>query len=105
MMTAGAGGAITGKGADLFVIDDPVKNDEQALSETFRKKQWDWMLSTALSRLEPEGVMLVIMTHWHEDDIGGRIARGDLEMDPDHSEPWTVLKLPAIATEAEPAWH
>ncbi len=104
MMTAGAGGPITGKGADLFIIDDPVKNDEQALSETFRKHQWDWMLSTALSRIEPNGVMVVIMTHWHGDDLGGRIERGDLEHDPDHKEPWTILKMPALAIENEPAW-
>ena len=90
MVCAGVGGAITGRGADLLVIDDPVKNAEEANSETYRERAWDWYRSTAYTRLEPVGIIVLIQTRWHEDDLAGRILadeRGD----------WEVLSLPAIA--------
>ncbi len=98
MVTAGVGGPITGKGAHLLIVDDPVKNAEQALSETIRDKQWDWWLSTARTRLEPGAVVVVLMTRWHEADLGGRLlaaakAGGD---------PVRELRLPAIATGDDP---
>ena len=73
MTTAGVGGPITGKGADLLIIDDPVKNYEEAHSQTFRDRAWDWFTSTAYTRLEPGATCVVIMTRWHEDDLVGRI--------------------------------
>lgn len=73
MACAGAGGAITGKGADLIIIDDPVKNDKQAHSIVYRERIWDWFLATVYTRLEPEGAIIVVMTRWHEDDLCGRI--------------------------------
>jgi predicted phage terminase large subunit-like protein len=94
MQTAGVGGALTGKGADLLVIDDPVKNSEQAQSATYREKAWDWYASTAYTRLEPGGAVIVIQTRWHEDDLAGKILTNA-----DDSEPWDVLNLPAIAEE------
>jgi predicted phage terminase large subunit-like protein len=99
MYAQGAGGAITGKGADLLIVDDPIKNDQDARSEAFRKHQWEWLQSTALSRLEPNGVAVIIMTSWHLDDIGQRIQAGKLG-----GHDWTILKLPAVAEVAEPAW-
>lgn len=60
MQTAGVGGPITGKGADLLIVDDPVKNSEDANSETLRERMWDWWQSTAYSRLEPGGAAVVI---------------------------------------------
>lgn len=106
-VTAGAGGAITGKGAHLFVIDDPLKNSEEAQSETIRNKQWDWFRSTAYTRIEPGGVLVVVMTRWHMDDLAGRIIRELSEV-----EPWEVISFPAIAenvdvlgrTEGEALW-
>lgn len=71
--SAGVGGAITGKGADIFFIDDPIKNREEAESETYREKTWDWFTSTAFTRLAPGGVMVIILTRWNLDDIAGRI--------------------------------
>ena len=68
MQTAGVGGAITGKGADLLIIDDPVKNAEQANSDVYREKTWEWYTSTAYTRLEPGGAVILIQTRWHEDD-------------------------------------
>jgi predicted phage terminase large subunit-like protein len=108
MTTAGVGGALTGKGAHLLVIDDPVKNAEEAQSKTVREKHWEWYRSTAYSRLEPGGVVVIVMTRWHEDDLAGRLlAAGDAE-----GERWRHLRLPAIAeqgdalgrTPGEPLW-
>ncbi len=92
MITAGVGGSITGRGAHLLLIDDPVKDAEQADSPTYRQKTWDWWQSTASSRLEPGGVAIVIQTRWHEDDLAGRLIA-------DGSENWRVINFPAIAEE------
>lgn len=97
MQTAGVGGAITGKGADLLVIDDPVKNALEANSETYRQRTWEWYTSTAYTRLEPGGAVILIMTRWHEDDLGGRIIAQAKET----GEPWFALNLPAIAGEGD----
>jgi predicted phage terminase large subunit-like protein len=98
MDTAGVGGPITGKGADLLVIDDPVKNAEEAASPTFRAKTWDWYASTAYTRLEPGGAVVLIQTRWHADDLAGRILAGA----DSGGEPWDVLNLPALAEDADP---
>lgn len=108
MQTAGVGGAITGKGADLLIIDDPVKNAEQANSEVYREKTWEWYTSTAYTRLEPGGAVILIQTRWHEDDLAGRI----LEQARKTGEPWATVNLPALAGEedelgrayGEPLW-
>lgn len=90
MATAGAGGAITGRGADLLIIDDPFKNAEEANSEVIREKVWDWWQSTASTRLSPTGVVLIINTRWHLDDLSGRL----LEREPEN---WQLVNFPAIA--------
>jgi len=95
MMTAGAGGALTGKGADLLIIDDPIKNAEEAHSPTIRQNIWDWFVSTAYSRLEPNGSCIIIMTRWHKQDLVGRLLE-------DFSSDWQLLKIPAIATSDDP---
>lgn len=95
MLAAGIGGSITGRGADLLIIDDPVKSVEDAESATMRERTWEWYCGTALTRLEPGAAVIVIMTRWHEDDLGGRI------LDNDRGE-WRVLRLPALAEEDDP---
>jgi len=90
MFTAGAGGPLTGKGADLLIVDDPVKNAEQALSETYRRRTWDWFQSTALTRLEPGGAAIVNMTRWHHDDLVGRLKQEET------AHRWRTLHFPAI---------
>lgn len=95
MQTAGIGGPLTGKGANLLVIDDPVKNAEEAESEEYQERNWDWYLSVAHTRLEPdidglEGVVLLILTRWHEADLGGKVIS-------EHGDQWEVLNLPALA--------
>lgn len=100
MYTAGVGGAITGKGASLLIIDDPVKNMEEARSATVREKAWQWYTSTAYTRLEPNGVILIIQTRWHDDDLSGRILT-EAKGEGSGGEPWHVLSLPAVAEGAE----
>lgn len=94
MKTAGAGGAITGKGANLFIIDDPVKSAEDADSETIREKQWQWWQGTIIPRMEPPYLVVMVMTRWHEDDLAGRC----LAHEPGE---WAQISFPAIADHAE----
>lgn len=94
MFTTGVGGALTGKGANLLIIDDPVKNDREALSTTMRERNKNWYRATARTRLEAPGAIVVIQTRWHEDDLAGWLQReGD--------EDWLVISLPAIAEHDE----
>jgi predicted phage terminase large subunit-like protein len=93
MVCAGVGGPITGRGADLLVIDDPVKSAEEADSETYRNRAWDWYRSTAYTRLEPGGTIILIMTRWHEDDLAGRVLAEAGKT----GERWEIIKLPALA--------
>lgn len=97
MITAGVGGPITGRGADLLLIDDPVKNAEDARSPTLRAKAWDWYQSTAHTRLEPGGSAVLIMTRWHADDLAGRVLKNAAE----RGESWRVRKLPAVAGDGD----
>lgn len=97
MQTAGVGGPITGKGAKILIIDDPVKNAEQANSATYREKAKDWFNSTAYTRLEPDGAVILIQTRWHEDDLGGWLLS-------DSKEDWTIIDLPAISDDGKPLW-
>ena len=98
MITAGVGGPMTGKGADLLIIDDPVKNRAEADSPTFRKNTWEWWQSTAYTRLEPGGIAVVMQTRWHEDDLAGRLIA---EME-SGGEQWHVVRLPAVAEKTDP---
>lgn len=95
MVTTGAGGSLTGRGADMLVIDDPVKNEQEAFSELYRDRVWDWYQATARTRLEPGGCVLLIMTRWHEDDLAGRL----LAQQPGR---WRVVSLPALAEHDDP---
>lgn len=107
MDSLGALGAITGKGANLLIIDDPVKNDAQANSAKMRDNLWDWFMSTALTRLEPNGVLLLVMTRWHEDDICGRIIMTQnctyYKKDRKYNNiDWLIVKIPAVAEKNDP---
>ncbi len=98
MLTAGVGGPITGEGAELMIIDDPLKDAEEALSETIRDKQWDWWQSTARTRLEPGAVVIVLMTRWHEADLAGKLLSAAKE----GGDPVREIRLPALAGEKDP---
>jgi len=88
-VAAGVGTAVTGRGAHILLIDDPVKDREEADSELRRQRVWEWFTSTAYTRLAPNGAIVLIQTRWHEDDLAGRLleAKGDT---------WEVLDLPAL---------
>lgn len=90
MLTAGIGGAITGRGANVLVIDDPVKDEQEAASQTIQQRNIDWYRTTANTRLEPGGVQILIMTRWHENDLAGMLLA-------EEGHEWTVLNLPALA--------
>jgi hypothetical protein len=92
----GVGGATTGKGADILLIDDPLKNRQDADSPVVRESTWQWYKSTARTRLSPDGAIVLIMTRWHTDDLAARILAGD------NAHLWEVINLPAIATQDEP---
>jgi len=91
--SSGVGGGITGRGMDLGIIDDPVKDAEQAYSQTYRDKVWEWYQSTFYTRLMPGGGILVILTRWHEDDLAGRLLKDAKN----GGEQWQVISYPAIA--------
>lgn len=99
-VAAGVGTAITGRGADVLLIDDPLKDREEADSELQRGKVWDWYTSTAYTRLAPGGRVIVIQTRWHEDDLSGRL----LEQSTRGGDKWEVLELPAISDAGEALW-
>lgn len=77
METTGLFGQLTGKGADLMIIDDPIKSSEDADSQAQKDKLWDWYLSTSRTRLHPGGGLIVVQTRWAEDDLIGRIINND----------------------------
>jgi hypothetical protein len=102
---AGILGGVTGRGADLLIIDDPIKTAQEAQSEVYRNRVWDEYQSSLSTRLMPNGAQIVILTRWHHDDIAGRL----LKEQPDE---WEVISLPALAEEndqlgrevGEPLW-
>ena len=96
-ISVGVGGAITGRGADILLLDDPIKNREEAESEVYRNKVWDFYTSTAYTRLNPGGAIIVILTRWHLDDLAGRLLKAQQE----GGEQWEVIEFPAIALEDE----
>ena len=101
MMTAGVGGPFTGRGFDLLIIDDPIKNRQEANSAALRRHVWEWWRSTARTRLEPGGSIIVVMTRWHEDDLAGKLL-GAAPDDGGAIDRWQHIRLPALAEEDDP---
>jgi len=107
MFVAGIGGPFTGRGFDLIIIDDPIKNDAEALSPVYRKRNWNWYRSVARPRLAPGGSIILIMTRWHEQDLAGAVLGNPPEDDEDDAfldedvtpDKWEVINLPALAEE------
>jgi predicted phage terminase large subunit-like protein len=92
----GVGGPLTGRPVDVLLVDDPVKDRAAAESARQRQTTWEWWESVALTRLAPGGIVVLIQTRWHEDDLAGRVLSrpGPLR--------WRVLTLPAIAGDQDP---
>jgi len=92
LRATGIGGAITGLRADVAIVDDPIKSREEAESERYRERVWEWFTSDLVSRLSERGRIVVCSTRWHRDDLVGRLLRGS-------AADWAVLSFPAIADE------
>ena len=91
IFSVGIGGGVTGRPAEGLIIDDPVKDREEADSEAYRQRNKDWWTDTGTARLAPGAFVVVIMTRWHEDDLGGWLEAND-----DLGE-WRILRIPAQA--------
>lgn len=91
---AGVGGSITGVGGEFLIIDDPIKNQEEADSPVYRDKVWDWYTSTLYTRLERDGAILLTQTRWHDDDLAGRLLQ--LQKSDPAADQWEVLSFPAM---------
>ena len=110
MTVSGIGGPITGRGFDLVIIDDPIKNDQEALSKVYRERNWRWYRSVLRPRLEPGGSIVIVMTRWHQGDLAGRLLyNAEVEEDEELAEledvppdPWEVINFPAIAEAGDP---
>jgi predicted phage terminase large subunit-like protein len=94
-LSVGVRGAITGRRADLVIIDDPVKSQSDAESGRQREHIWDWYKSDVTTRLKPGGKVVLIMTRWHPDDLGGQL------LEQSRAE-WRVVRLPALAEAGDP---
>ena len=93
-LAVGVRQAVTGRRADLVLIDDPVKSQADADNAMARERVWDWYRSDLVTRLRPGGRVVLIMTRWHPDDLGGRLLSSA-----DH---WRVVRLPALAEAEDP---
>ncbi|MFJ2278859.1 terminase large subunit domain-containing protein [Streptomyces sp. NPDC087866] len=100
LVTAGVGGSLTGMGAHLAVVDDPLKDAKAAASPTVLGDLWDWWQQVLNTRMEPTGSIVVIQTRWSENDLAGRILTQDAARD---KARWTVINLPAIADSPDDA--
>jgi predicted phage terminase large subunit-like protein len=90
----GIHGPVTGRRADLVLIDDPIKSLAEAESPLARDHLWNWYRAELTTRLKPRGRIVLVMTRWHEDDLAGRLL--------DSGDAWTQLRLPALAEPADP---
>jgi hypothetical protein len=98
---ASVGGSITGRRSDVTLIDDPLRGAADAESETIRQGIWDWYQAEVYTRQKPGSRIVVVMTRWHPDDLGGRL----LQASESGGDKWTVLKLPAICDSLEDPLH
>lgn len=95
LLAVGVGGAATGSGSNILVIDDPHKDRREADSKNARDAVWTWYTDTIYPRLEPRGAIVVVMQRWHEDDLAGRLLKAQTS----GGDVWDVISLPAIAEE------
>jgi predicted phage terminase large subunit-like protein len=99
-VAAGVGTAVTGRGADILIIDDPLKDREEAESETRRETVWNWYTSTAYTRLQGMRAEILVQTRWHADDLAGRL----LEAEAKGGKKWDKLILPALMSDGGALW-
>ena len=97
---AGVGGSITGRGADLLIIDDP-HSEQDALNVNALERTWEWYTSGPRQRLQPGGIIVVVMTRWNMKDLTGRLINAQKETKADQ---WEVIEFPAILPNNKPVW-
>ena len=97
---AGVGGAITGRGADLLIIDDP-HSEQDALSESAMEGAYEWYTSGPRQRLQPGGAIVLVMTRWSTIDLTGQLMKAQVEPKADQ---WEVVEFPAIMESGVPTW-
>jgi predicted phage terminase large subunit-like protein len=97
---AGVGGSITGRGADLLIIDDP-HTEQDSLSDSAMERTFDWYSSGPRQRLQPGGSILLVMTRWAQDDLTGRLLKNQTEI---KSDQWNLIEFPAILESGKPVW-
>ena len=100
-LATGRGGALTGEGIDLLLIDDPFKNRDEVESSLIRDKAWDWLTGVAFQRLEPGGSAVICQQRWHADDM---IGRAQQQAEQEFAAPWQTINLPAVAEDGSPLW-
>lgn len=93
LKSVGVGGGLTGRAVDIAIIDDPVKDDIEAQSQTYRERVWQWYLTVLSTRLHNNSKQILIMTRWHEDDLAGRLINPEINKD---YKDWEIIKIPAI---------
>ena len=100
----GVGGAVTGKGADLLIIDDPHSEQEATLAETSPEiydKTYEWYTSGPRQRLQPGGAIVIVMTRWSKKDLTGQVVKAASQRD---GEEWRVIEFPAILPSGRSLW-
>ena len=97
---AGVGGAITGRGADILIIDDP-HTEQNIMSGTAMEKTYDWYVSGPRQRLQPGGAIVVVMTRWATNDLTGKLIDHQKN---DNADQWEVIQFPALMPSGEPVW-
>jgi len=99
----GVGGAVTGKGADILIVDDPHSEQEAAMNDpSVYNKTYEWYTSGPRQRLQPGGAICLVMTRWSKKDLTGRIMKASIERG--GSDEWEVIELPAILPSGKPIW-
>lgn len=99
----GVGGAVTGKGADLLIIDDPHSEQEaRSPDASVFDPVYEWYTSGPRQRLQPGGAIVIVMTRWHQRDLAGQILKASHHRD--GSDEWEVIQLPAIMPSGNPLW-
>lgn len=96
MFSVGIGGPVTGRGANLLLVDDYLKNAKDSTSESIRSDIFEWFISTAFTRLEPGGSVIILATRWNIDDLIGRLKKRP------ETGKWLVIELPALAEKNDP---
>ena len=98
---AGVGGAITGRGADLLIIDDPHKEQDLKGDGSAFDKAWNWYMSGPRQRLQPGGKIVLVMTRWSTKDLTGKLMEAQTD---DSGDVWDIVELPAILPSGKPVW-